>query len=266
MASSVVCDRFGFFNGVYGIEQSNWANFWKGIIPDGVIAGLDEELEVYAQSDGRKVHVKTGQAIVAGHRCWITSEKEIDIAENTSGANRTDGIFIRVTYGNDGASKMSIVAKTGSTGATRTIGTTYEMLIATVTVASGFVTIAADAVTDKRYVFKLAADAGAVQAVTVSGTTGTVAPQNDREYRTNTALTALTIYLPTSPHATFITGVTFKSGSSINVTFRKGTPAKSTAITPKISGDALTLTGKKYNLVIWWDGNYYWVASKAVTA
>lgn len=262
MASSVVCDRFGFFNGVYGIEQSNWANFWKGIIPDGVIAGIDGELEVYAQSDGRKVHVKTGQAIVAGHKCWITSEKEIDIAENTSGANRTDGIFIRVTYGNDGASKMYVLARTGVTSPTRTIGTTYEMLLATVTVASGFVTIAASAVTDKRYVFKLAADAGAVQAVTVSGSTGSVTPQNDREYRTNSQLTSLTIYLPGSPHATFITGVTFRTGSSINVTFRKG----SSAYSPKISGDSLTLAGKKYNLVIWWDGNYYWVASKAVTA
>lgn len=261
MASSVECDRYGFFNGVYGIEQSNWANFWKGIIPDGVIAGIDEELEVYAQSDGRKVHVRTGQAIVAGHRCWITSEKEIDIAENTSGASRTDGIFIRVTYGNDGASRMNVLCRTGVTSPAKTIGTMCELLLATVTVADGFVTVAASNVTDKRYVFKLGADAGAVQAVTVSGTTGSVTPQNDREYRTNSALTALTIYLPANPHATFITGVTFKSGSSINVTFRKG----SSSYSPKISGDALTLTGKKYNLVIWWDGAYYWVASKAVT-
>ena len=53
MATYIDCDRYGFFNGILGIEQSNWANFWRGIIPDGIIAGFGDELEVYAQSDGR---------------------------------------------------------------------------------------------------------------------------------------------------------------------------------------------------------------------
>ena len=49
---SVSCDKFGFFNGIMGIEQGNWATFWDGIIPDGVIANQGDELEVYAQADG----------------------------------------------------------------------------------------------------------------------------------------------------------------------------------------------------------------------
>lgn len=255
MATYADCDRFGFFNGIYGIEQSNWANFWKGILPDGVIAGQGDELAVYAQSDGKKVHVRTGQAIVAGHRCWVNAEKEIDIADNDTGANRTDGIMIRVTYGNSGESKMQIVSKTGSTSCTRTIGEVYEFLLASVTVADGFVTIAANQVTDQRYVFKLAMDAA-------SGFSGTsVTPLNDREYRNNTAIASLTVNLPANPNATFMTGVCFRSASSGfgGVTFKKG----SAALTPKLCGDALTLNNKKYNMVIWWDGAYYWCAVKA---
>lgn len=255
MATYIDCDRYGFFNGILGIEQSNWANFWKGIIPDGVIANQGDELEVYAQSDGKKVHIRTGQAIVAGHRAWVNVEKEIDIADNTSGANRTDGIMLRVTYGNSGESQIQIVAKTGSISPTRTIGGTYELLLASVTVGDGFVTIPASAVTDRRYIFKMAMDA----AAGFSGTS--VTPLNDREFRNNNAIASLTINLPANPHATFITGVCFRSAASGfgGVTFKKGTAS----VTPKMCGDTLNLNNKKYNLVIWWDGAYYWCAAKA---
>ena len=257
MATYIDCDRYGFFNGILGIEQSNWANFWSGIIPDGVIAGFGDELEVYAQSDGKKVHIRTGQAIIAGHRAWVNVEKEIDIADNTTGANRTDGIMLRVTYGNTGESKIQIVAKTGSISPTKTIGGTYELLLASVTVGDGFVTVPASAVTDRRYIFKIALDT--VEGISASS--GEVTPLNDREYRTNNALSALTINLPANPHATFITGVCFRSAASGfgGVTFKKG----SSACYPKMCGDTLNLNNKKYNLIIWYDGAYYWCAAKA---
>ena len=249
------CDRYGFFNGILGIEQSNWAQYWRGIIPDGVIAGIGNEMQVFAQSDGLKVHVRTGEAIVAAHRAWINQEKEIEIAPNTSGSNRTDGIFLRVTYGNTGESKIEVIAKTGSTTPTKTIGSIYELQLASVVVPNNAVTITAGAVTDYRYVFDLAMD-------TANGFSGTsVTPLNDREYRNNNAIGSLVVYLPAVPHPTFITGVCFRSaGSFSGVTFRQG----SNAVSPKIAGDVLTLPGRRYNMVIWWDGAYYWVASKAV--
>lgn len=255
MATVEDCDRYGFFNGVLGIEQSNWAQFWKGVIPDGVIAGIGNEMQVYAQSDGLKVHVKTGEAMIAGHRAWVNAEKVIEVAENASGSDRTDGIVLRVTYGNDGESKIQILSKTGSTALTQTIGSIYEILLASVTVADGAVTLAASTVTDERYIFKLTQD-------TVNGFTGTsVTPLNDQEYRNNTAIASLTVYLPDNPNDTYITTICFTSASSFSgVTFRKGSAAYSGV---KLVGDALTFSGKRYNLVIWWDGVYYWCAAKA---
>lgn len=268
MASSVNCDRFGFFNGIYGLEQSNWAAFWRGVIPDGVLA-VDDELRVYAQSDGRKVHVKVGQAIVAGHRCWVNTEKELDIAENTTGGSRTDGVFIRVTYGNYGASKMTVLVRTGVTSPAHTPGSIWELLLATVTVADGFVTVNPTDVKDRRYVFKLGQES--VESITLSGSgtsrTGSVTPQNDRIYRASSSnsLKALTVYLPANPHATFITEVDFTSLNDAayqGVTFYK--EDTTTAVTVKVKGDKLTLAGKRYDLLIWWDGASWICASMAV--
>lgn len=267
MANYAECDLYGWFNGIYGIEQSNWANFWHGIIPDGVISGENDELEVYAQSDGMKVHVKTGKAIVAGHCCWVTGEKVVDIAANSTGSDRVDGIFVRVTYGNDGESVMQIVVKTGSISASHTIGGTYELLLASVTVPNGAVTLAASAVTDYRYIFRLAHDYNSVDIITVTYPdnhyVGEVDLKNDRIHRNVTPLTKLTINLPANPHRTYISEVDFITDSTTfnGVEWKQG----STTITPKLAGDALTLTNRKYNMVIWYDDQYWWVAAKAAT-
>ena len=274
MASNVECDRYGFFNGIYGLEQSNWANFWKGIIPDGVVAGIGDELQVYAQSDGKQVHVKIGEATIAGHRCWVNTEKDITIADNTTGSSRTDGIVLRVTYGNSGQSKISIVAKTGNTAVTRNIGTTYEMQLATVTVADGFVTVNPTDVTDKRYVYKLATDGTAIVNIASEGEgsarTASVTPQNDRIYRcySSTPLKKLTVYLPNYPYSTFITEIDFRSiENDANNTFQGVTFYKegtSTTVGVKLKGDKLTLADRRYNLIIWWDGSYFLCSSMAV--
>ena len=271
MASSVNCDLYGFFNGVFGIEHSNWANYWHNVMPDGVISAgsdtSDNELEVYARSDGMKVHVKSGSALVAGHRCWVNSEKVLDIAANSTGDTRTDGIFVRVTYGDYGESRMTLVVKTGNITPKKTIGSTYELLLATVDVPNGASTIAASAVTDQRYVFRLATDAPAVLAIEVtesSGTyTGIVNAKNDRIHKYNSnPLKSLRINLPYNASATFMTEVDFTSSSDFTGVkiYQNGS-----LVSPRIAGDALTLTGKRYNMLIWADAtNRFWVAAKAV--
>lgn len=259
---SVNCDRFGFFNGIYGIEQSNWANYWRGLIPDGIIAGQGNEMQVYAQSDGMKVHVKTGQALVDNHRAWITAEKAVDLADANPSNPRIDLIVLRAVYGNTGESVIEIDAKTGTPssspsapGLTQVTGNIYEIPLAQVSVPAGAVTILAGNVSDRRYVYKMVMNT----ANWFSGTS--VTPLNDREFRNNTAINSLTINLPQDPNETFITGVNFRASSSFSgVTFRRG----SSSLSPKIIGDRVTLKSRKYNLIIWWDGAYYWVASKAV--
>ena len=58
MATYIDCDRYGFFNGILGIEQSNWANFWRGIIPDGIIAGFGDELEEARCGESSEIYIR----------------------------------------------------------------------------------------------------------------------------------------------------------------------------------------------------------------
>lgn len=262
--TAVVCDKFGFFNGLYGIEQSNWANYWRGIIPDGVVASFENEMEVYAMSDGMQVHVKTGQAMVDNHRAWVTSEKELTIDTADSTNPRLDLVVLRVVYANAKESKIYVDVKTGTPAAspvlpslTQITGETYEIPLAQVLVEAGVVTITSGKVTDLRYIFHLPADT----ADSFSGTS--VVCKNDHEYRNGTAIASLAVYLPPDPHETFMASVAFSAGSSFtSVSFYKYD--SDTVITPKIAGDALTLPNRRYSLVIWWDGVSWWVASAAV--
>ena len=278
MASSVDTDLYGFFNGILGIEHTNWANFWKNVLPDGVISnGLvssdtsDGELEVYAKSDGMKVHIKTGSAIVAGHRCWVNSEKELTIAANTTGSVRRDGVFVRVTYGNYGESKMSLVVKTGNYTPTRNIGTTVELLLARVDVPDGASTIRAIDVLDRRYVFRLMADDYSVDeiATTESGQDllGSVYLREDRVHRhTGDQLKSLDIHLPASPRRNFISEADYMTASNFTgVTFyRMQADGTEAVVYPRLIGDTLNMPNKLYDVVIWWDQFHFWVAAKAV--
>ena len=263
---AIVLDKFGFFNGIYGIEQSNWSNYWRGLIPDGIVAGFENEMQVYAQNDGMKVYVKTGQAMVDNHRAWSTSEKELTIATADAYNPRIDLVVLRIVYGNEGESKVYVDVKTGTASATpavpsliQTTGETYEIPLAEVLVNAGVVTIAESKVTDRRFIFQNAGDS----FETFSGTT--LAPENDREYRNGSDINSLTINLPDEPHPTFLTSVNFSSGSSFTaVTVNKGATTISGTANLKLKGDALTMPNKRYNLVIWWDGSYYWCASGAL--
>lgn len=263
---AIECDRYGFFNGILGLEQSNWANYWRGIIPDGVISQQGNEMQVYVptQGMGMMIYVDTGQAMVDNHRVWVTTRKLLPLAE--SGAlDRIDLVVLRVTYGNSGESLVEIDVKTGTEASTpyapeviKNTGGTYEMPLAAIRIAAGATTILPANVTDRRYVYKLGND-------TITPFSGTsVTCNNDIEYRNNNSINNLTINLPNDPNDTYITGINFTaSGNFSGVTFRKGVNAYSSI---KIIGDPLTLKSRRYNLVIWWDSGFgqYWCASKAV--
>ncbi len=263
---AVECDRYGFFNGIYGLEQSNWANYWRGIIPDGVLAQFDEEMAVTVPSQGMgmQVYVRKGQAIVDNHRVWITSNKVVPIA-NHGLLPRKDLVVLRVTYGNSGESKVVVDVKTGTEASNpvapnvaKNTGGTYELPLAEVAVSNTATTILPADITDRRYVYKLGNDS----VTTFTGTEVTCG--NDIEYRNKYAINSLTINLPSNPNDTFITGVCFSSGGSFTgVTFRKGGSAYTSM---KIVGDVLTMKNKRYNLVIWWDSGFdqYWCVSKGV--
>ena len=265
MPSSVNFNTIGFFNSILPLNQTNWAAYFAPTISDGVLAGIDNEMEVYGNSSGMYVYVKTGECRVRSHRGVISALATLEIEAADLTYPRIDLVVARVTYGNP--STMVLTVKTGTPAGspsvpdvTKNAGDVWEIPLAEVYVAAGAVTITAGNVTDRRYVYKTGNDS----VTYFSGTS--VSCSNDIEYRNGTAIDSLTINLPGSPNDTFITGVNFtSSGSFSDVSFTKGGSAYSGI---RIIGDALTSASKRYNLVIWWDSgfNQYWCASKRVAA
>lgn len=262
------CDKFGFFNGVMGIEQTNWANYWRGVIPDGVIAEIDNEMEVYAVNagEGMMVRVKTGQAMVDNHRAWITTEKTLAIPTADATYSRIDLVVLRATYGNKGASTISIEVKEGTPNTTpqtptcvKVTGETYEIPLASVLVNAGDTNILPAQITDLRFVFRIPYD------TTEEFSGSSITCLADREYRNGTNLDSLTVNLPINPHPTFMTSVNFSSSTAFtSVTVKRGLTTISGTSNLKLKGDALSLPQKRYNLVFYWDGSYYWCVSAAV--
>ena len=269
---AITCDRFGFFNGIYGLEQKNWADYWRNIIPDGVIGGIYDEMEVIKSSTYVSgVSIKRGSAMVDNHRVWINTQKELQLPAAGS-QNRIDLIVLRAVYGNSGASRVEIDCLTGTAAAnpskptpTTVTGSRYEIELASVYRKAGDNNVEGQ-ITDLRHVFYMPTDKGAI--VNFTGTQVTC--KCDREHRNNSPISNLTVSLPTTPSASFITGLCFSTASNFSgVTFRYYDPIRKnnaavSAVNPtvKVIGDLFVVPNKRYNVVIYWDGVNYVAASK----
>ena len=261
MASYVNFNTLGPFDSILPLNQVNWASYFSPSIPDGVIAGLDDELKVYANSSGMVVYVKSGECRARTHRGVLSALATLDIAASDLTYDRIDLVVARVTYGNP--STMVIAVKTGVPAAspavpalTQTAGDCWEIPLASVSVASGAVTIAAVDVTDLRFVYQ--AGGTAVRAFSAA----TLAVANDYEYRNGIEMDSLEVVLPADdPTGVWMCSICFSSSASFTgLTFSRN----GTTYTPKASGDPLTLISKRYSVMLWWDGLDFWSAAKAV--
>ena len=132
-------------------QWSRMARLWK---PDGVIFGYSNEYQVFADSSGKQVKVKTGAVWIKGGYAYDTAENTIALASNASGNPRIDVIAAEIDWVNN---TMGIVAITGTPGVTpsapaltQTDGTKWQIKLAQVAIANGYTTVAAGDVSDYR--------------------------------------------------------------------------------------------------------------------
>ena len=259
MASSATFDKLGFFNGVMPLNQTNWAAYFGPMIPDGVLTGIDDEMEVFANSSGMVVYVKAGECRVRSHQGVLSSQITLDIAPADLTYPRRDFIVARVTYGDP--STMEIVVKTGTPSPApawlepkHIAGDVWELPLASVWVQTGAVTIDAGAVMDQRFIYS----PSKVSAASFDGTAMTL--YNEWEYRNNTPINSLELTFPDTPTDIWCCTVCFTSAASFSgVTFKRN----GTSYSPKLQGVSLNLTSVRYNLTCFWDGAYFWVNSEA---
>ena len=155
---SVSFDEYGFFNGVWEFNQVNWAKMMSPTVPDGVMGGIGDELQVWADSSGMMVHVKTGECRVRGHRGSLESPVNLTIAAADSVNPRIDLVVARVTYGSPSTMVLDVLTGTAAEEpvvpeVTQVAGDTWEIALATVTVPANVTSIVTGDVTDYRYVY-----------------------------------------------------------------------------------------------------------------
>lgn len=146
-----------FHNGTSGtpVLEDQWSIMARLWAASGVMgAPGDANLQVYANSSGRQVYVRTGRAAVRGHYYSSGAEEALTLAANGSGNPRIDRVVLRL---DPAANSVLLAVKQGTPAGspsapalTQTDTGVWELPLARVTVANGAATISAGNVTDER--------------------------------------------------------------------------------------------------------------------
>ena len=131
-------------------QFSQWArNIGEGVKPSAL-----NELEVFADSTGMQVKVKSGQAMVRGHYYQNTAEETLTLTAADPSNPRIDTVVIELDPSANSIA-LKVIAGTPSitpspTGLVQTDAGIYQFKLAQVLVDAGAATIAAGKVSDYR--------------------------------------------------------------------------------------------------------------------
>lgn len=136
-----------------GVREAEWTEMAQHWLPTGVISSMLNELQVYADSTGMQVKVKTGMAWLKGH--YFISDAEEVMAISTADATnpRIDRIIVKLDWN---ANAITLTKLQGTPAASPvapalTQNTSrWEISLAQVRVNAGVTTIAATNITNER--------------------------------------------------------------------------------------------------------------------
>ena len=155
---------------------------WARNIGEGVKTGSLNELEVFADSTGMQVKVKSGQAMVRGHYYQNTAELTLTVTAADLSNPRIDTVLIELDPSAN-TIVLKVVAGTPATSPTptalvQTDSGVYQFKLAEVLVATSAITIIAGAVTDGRTY--LGAFTGTVPGSAITGEITVATMDGDR--------------------------------------------------------------------------------------
>jgi hypothetical protein len=133
------------------VSEDQWGLMSRWWMQPGVYLEYLNGLEVYADSTGRQVKVRTGGAWAYGAMYLNTAEVILPIAVN-AGATRIDSVVVRFQWTTDQVF-LFVVAGTpggGPPSLAASPGFAWDLELARITVATGFVTLAGGTVENRR--------------------------------------------------------------------------------------------------------------------
>ncbi len=135
------------------ITEAQWYQMARKWLGSGVLPDELDELEVYADSSGMQVKVKSGQAWMEGHFYESDAEETLAIAAADASNPRIDRVVVRLDRV---ANTIALAVVTGTAAASPSApaltqnSSTWELALAQVSVSAGATSIAAGDVTDER--------------------------------------------------------------------------------------------------------------------
>ncbi len=134
--------------------EADWRDYADLWASDGVIYGLLNGLEVFADSSGRQSKVRTGEHRIKGHKVGLTSQITLAHDTNSSGNPRIDRVVARIDA-NTNLGEFDVLKGTAAGSPTAPSvtyggGGIWEVTLARIAIANGYTTIAAADVTDER--------------------------------------------------------------------------------------------------------------------
>jgi len=155
---------------------------WARNIGEGVKTGALNELEVFADSTGMQVKVRSGQALVRGHYYQNTAEVALSLEAADLTNPRVDTVVVEL---DPSANSIVLEVVTGTPDASptpepvvQTDAGVYQIKLAEIAVAAGATTITAGNVTDTR--FYIEDFSGSVPGSAITGEITTATIDGDR--------------------------------------------------------------------------------------
>jgi hypothetical protein len=134
------------------VTESTWRSFMKRPTVSGVLHNTTNEMQVYGDSTGMQVKVKTGEAWIEGHWGALTAEKTLPIAAAHASLTRYDMAVARADFVNNRL-EVDILTNTAGTlvlpSVTRN-SSIWEIPLSVVKVSPAVSTIAAADVLEAR--------------------------------------------------------------------------------------------------------------------
>lgn len=135
-------------------SASDWREYFKNFMPNGIIKDVTDELEVEeSATPAKSVLVNKGAIVISGATRIVDATETLDIDENTSGNPRIDRIVARLTIANREITLAVLKGTAAGSPVAPTLTQTdavYEISLAQIALANGYSTIENAVITDER--------------------------------------------------------------------------------------------------------------------
>jgi hypothetical protein len=155
---AVLTDTYAPFDAGAGsnVMEGTWRKFMSHMMlgRSGVLKGAGLDAEVFGDSTGMQVKVRTGEFWLRGHWAEVTSTKTLTVPAAHSTLSRIDRVVVRVDF-SDNEIELDVVEGTAASSPTAPAVTQdssiWEVSLATVSVPAGDTSIGSNQVTDARF-------------------------------------------------------------------------------------------------------------------